>query len=180
MADKFQGVYRIPSARLTGYDYGSNGDYFVTICTKNRQPYFGEVISIDGKDIVQVSEIGRIAETFWKKIPEHFSFVIMDEFVVMPNHLHGVLKIRKKEMQGPVHKINTFGPQSGNLSSILRLFKGAVKTQALKKEIEFDWQPRFYDRIIRNDFELMRIRQYIKSNPKNWATDRNNETGLLM
>ncbi len=91
MADKFQNRYRISSVRLQNWDYGWNATYFVTICTQNRKCYFGDIV--DGK--MQLSEIGEIANKCWMKIPKHFPFVELDEFVVMPNHLHGIIIINK-------------------------------------------------------------------------------------
>ena len=91
MQDKFQNKYRIPSARLQNWDYSSNGAYFITICTQNREHYFGEI-----KDAaMQLSTIGQLAEQYWKEIPNHFPFVELENFVVMPNHIHGILIINK-------------------------------------------------------------------------------------
>ena len=91
MKDKFQNKYRIPSARLQNWDYSSNGGYFITICTQNRVHYFGEI-----KDAaMQLSTIGQLAEHYWKEIPNHFPFVKLGNFVVMPNHVHGILIINK-------------------------------------------------------------------------------------
>jgi len=89
MSDKFQNKYLISSARLKNWDYGSNAIYFVTICTQNREHYFGEIAN--GK--MQLSETGKIAQRFWFEIPNHFPFVKLGEFVVMPNHLHGIIII---------------------------------------------------------------------------------------
>src|SRR5258708_33203920 len=89
MADKYQNKYRIPSARLQTWDYGSNAAYFTTICTTNREHFFGEIMN----GIMQLSEIGKIANQFWIEIPNHFPFVILDEFIVMPNHIHGIIVI---------------------------------------------------------------------------------------
>jgi len=86
---KFRGKYRINSARLKNYDYSRNGAYFVTIVTKNHENYFGEII--DKK--MKLSEIGKIAEKYWDEIPQHFPFVKLDAFVVMPNHVHGIIWI---------------------------------------------------------------------------------------
>ncbi|GGK74938.1 transposase [Rufibacter glacialis] len=93
MPDKFQHKYRIASARLQHWDYGWNAAYFITICTKDRQHYFGSIL--DGE--MQLSEIGRLAYTVWAEIPSHFPFVELDSFVVMPNHVHGLLLIQKPE-----------------------------------------------------------------------------------
>jgi putative transposase len=91
MPDKYKNKYRISSARLQTWDYGYNGLYFVTICTKNREHYFCKIV--DGQIIF--SEIGEIARKYWHEIPEHFPFVNLDEFVVMPNHIHGIIIIDK-------------------------------------------------------------------------------------
>jgi putative transposase len=91
MADKYQNKYRIPSARLPSWDYGSNGEYFITICTAKRRHYFGEIIN----GIMHLSEQGKKAYQYWMEIPEHFSFVSLDDFVVMPNHTHGIIIIDK-------------------------------------------------------------------------------------
>ena len=216
MPDKYQNKYRIPSARLQGYDYGQNGAYFITICTKNRIHYFGEIISSFDSErqnvafdserqnvafdsetqnvasdsetqnvaSVQATPIGVIANEYWQKISEHFSFVLLDEFVVMPNHVHGILVISKEthddaSLQG-IGYTNKFGPQSGNISSVIRGYKAAVKSFATTNKIEFAWQSRFYDRIIRDEEEMKRIRKYIVENPDNWFRDSNNKEDLYM
>lgn len=93
MANKYQNKYRIPSARLQNWDYGWNASYFVTICTQNRIHYFGEIVG----GAMQLSEIGQMAEKFWYEIPQHFPFVKLDAFVVMPNHIHGIITIAKTD-----------------------------------------------------------------------------------
>ena len=91
--EKFKNKYRIPSARLQTWDYGWNGPYFVTICTQNRQHYFGDFANGE----MQLSEMGVLAQKYWYEIPKHFSFVELDAFVVMPNHVHGIIIINKTE-----------------------------------------------------------------------------------
>ena len=91
MHDKFQNKYRISSARLQHWDYGSDALYFVTICIQNREHYFGEID--DGK--MQLSETGKMVHWFWFEIPNHFPFVQLGEFVVMPSHVHGIIIIDK-------------------------------------------------------------------------------------
>ena len=93
MSERFKDIYRIPSARLRNWDYGWNAPYFVTISTAHRECYFGEIIN--GKMIL--SEIGKIAEQYWNEIPHHFTFVEMGEFVVMPNHVHGIIIFNKSD-----------------------------------------------------------------------------------
>ncbi|MFT5749930.1 MAG: putative transposase [Ancylomarina sp.] len=178
MSDKYKGRYRIESARLKSWDYGWNAAYFVTICTHCREHYFGDIV--DGR--MQLSEIGQLANKYWLEIPKHFPFVELDAFVVMPNHLHGILVINKPnderhvETQNfaslPLGTQNKFGPQSQNLASIIRGFKIGVTKNARKIKPDFMWQARFYDHIIRNDESLFRIRDYIKSNPLKWAKDK--------
>lgn len=87
MQNKFQNKYRIPSARLQTWDYANNGAYFITICTQNREHFFGNIKN----GIMQLSEIGKLAAQFWYEIPNHFSMVELGNFVVMPNHVHGIL-----------------------------------------------------------------------------------------
>jgi putative transposase len=91
--DKFKNKYRIPSARLKNWDYGSNGAYYITICTQNRECFFGEIVDMQ----FIASEIGKLAEKFWLEIPNHFPFVELGNFVVMPNHTHGILVINKMD-----------------------------------------------------------------------------------
>lgn len=168
------------SPRLKGFDYASNGGYFITINTKNRKHFFGEI----SKGIMGLSKIGCEAWKCWNEIPKHFPFVILDEFVAMPDHIHGILFIDKNLVRTqnlasppspPSHQNtyhNKFGPQSKNLSSILRGFKIGVTKNARKNTPHFAWQSRFHDHIIRDQGELNRIRKYIKDNPKNWGKDK--------
>jgi REP element-mobilizing transposase RayT len=104
--DKFQNKYRIPSARLQSWDYGANGAYFITICTAHREHYFGEIVDIPVETpklgvstvpTMQLNEIGKLAEQFWMEIPNHFPFIELGNFVVMPNHVHGILIIDKND-----------------------------------------------------------------------------------
>ena len=138
--EKFQNKYRIPSARLQNWDYGSNAAYFVTICTKNMEYFFGNIVETpnlgvctgdDNDDMVetpnlgvsdntgapenemQLSEIGKMADHFWNEIPNHFPFVELDEYIVMPNHVHGILIIDKMDGNGIVETPN-LGVSTGN------------------------------------------------------------------
>ena|SRR3989338_11249787 len=90
MSDKFRNKYRIPSTRLLNWDYSDNGYYFITICTKDKEEYFGEIIN----NKINLNKIGFITNKYWLEIPNHFPFVELNEFVVMPNHVHGILIIR--------------------------------------------------------------------------------------
>jgi REP element-mobilizing transposase RayT len=98
MPDKYKNKYRIESARAPFWDYTWNAAYFVTICTKNREHYFGEIVN----GAMEFSKTGKMANEYWLKIPEHFPFVKLDEFVVMPNHVHGIIVIdRNNNVQAP-------------------------------------------------------------------------------
>jgi REP element-mobilizing transposase RayT len=187
--DKFKGKYRIPSARWPAWDYGSNAAYFVTICTANRECIFGTIIG--GNNIL--TPLGRSARDCWKEIPAHFPFVELGEFVVMPNHVHGIVIIKKPDEIGdggggfvetqnfaslrstqppPTKPQNQFGPQSKNLASIIRGYKIGVTKFARQNNISFAWQPRYHDHVIRNDEEYERIGYYIGTNVQNWAKDK--------
>ena len=179
MGEKYQNKYQNESARLSNWDYGADGAYFVTICTKNREPYFGEILNTDR---IELSEIGKYVHKCWHDIPLHFPFVQLDEFIVMPDHVHGILFINKQNINcitvGTQYvaslqqqQQNKFGPQSQNLASIIRGFKIGITKYARINKMKFYWQSRYYDHIIRNDFELERIRKYIMENPSHWSGD---------
>lgn len=175
----FAGKYRIPSARLPEYDYGSNGLYFITICTQNREHFLGQIDPETA--LLAPTPIGQVAIDCWAAIPTYFPFVELDAFQLMPDHLHGVLQVCKPLTDQTDYQPNQFGPQSGNLASIIRGYKSAITQHARINKIPFGWQPRFYDRVVRNANELDRIRQYIENNPTQWVIDnQQNAMGLYM
>ena len=182
--EKYQNKYRIPSARLAGWDYANNAAYFITICTKYRIHFFG---CIKNHKMV-LSEMGKTAEAYWYEIPNQFPFVKLESFVVMPNHIHGIIVINKpierwipelKDSVPPAESISIGGfvgnknPMlNENLSRIVRWSKGRCAFEIHKFHQEFNWQTRFHDHIIRNETEFNRINNYIKMNPKNWGMDK--------
>lgn len=175
---KFKNKYRIEPARLKYFNYGSNAAYYVTICTKNRINYLGSIVTdTNNNPFLQSTTIGVIAEEYWHKIPQHFPFVILDAFTIMPNHLHGIIIINKTDTQNNIDlqtkQFNTFGVQSQNLASIIRAYKSSVKRYANQHNILFEWQSKYWDRVIRDDIELSNIREYIYNNPQNWLNDKN-------
>jgi putative transposase len=97
---KFQNKYRITTTRLQNWDYGSNGAYFITICTHNREHYFGEIISNNTssnvEQFMQLNEIGLLAKKYWLEIPKQFPYVELGNFVIMPDHTHGILIINHR------------------------------------------------------------------------------------
>ena len=190
---KYRNIYRISSTRLQNWDYGWNAIYFVTICTKDRNHYFGEIA--DGK--MRLSPVGAIADVLWYELKNHFDDIDTDAFVVMPNHIHGIIAINnmnngdnnKNGDNGKNCRDNacvvsttnhnvTIGQQrfqhqgTKTLSSIVGSYKSAVSRHAHRLGYDFAWQSRFYDNIIFNDQAMLRIQSYINNNPTNWKEDR--------
>ncbi len=160
----YQSKYRIESARLKGWDYASTAWYFVTICTLNRQAYFGKVTAAQ----VSLSRAGNIAQSHWSAIPSHYNGEIqIDDFVVMPNHVHGIISIAAVMK----HKSAGIAPESRSLGAAIRSFKAGVSRECRRDNIEFQWQSRFYESIIRGPRSLAAIREYIFMNPANWVGD---------
>jgi putative transposase len=167
------------SPRLQGYDYAQAGAYFVTLCTHQRTNLFGEITS-DG--VMLLSEEGQIAQSCWDAIPQHFPGIELDAFVVMPNHVHGILVFDiPKSGHGsavslpPKHHEEGFSkPIQGSLSTIIRSYKSIV-TRTIRQTQDTEmivWQGRFYDHVIRNESSLNHIRQYILTNPARWHEDQ--------
>jgi len=166
----FQNKYRNESARLKGYDYASEGAYFITICTKYRNHYFGEII--DGE--MMVNEIGKIANLLWGEIIKHYTSARLGAFVVMPNHIHGIIIIDYSiNIPDPVSVGTGHDPtkRKNTVSNMVGSFKSAVTRSARDINPDFNWQTRFYDHIIRNQEDYDRIERYIMNNPANWEKD---------
>ncbi|MCL4547702.1 MAG: transposase [Bacteroidetes bacterium] len=162
----FKNKYRIKSARLAEWDYSNPWWYYVTINTKDHKDFLGKVRN--GKMIV--NGLGRIAENCWKEIPNHYPASELDYFVVMPNHIHGIIIINSAVETGHAPSLQR---QTRSLSNIIGSFKsGVTKSVHNLGYTKFGWQPRFYDRIIRNEKELYNIRKYIEQNPLNWELER--------
>ena len=180
--DLFRDKYRVASTRLPGYDYGQSGAYFVTICAKDRQPHFGTVAVPDGDwaaAVVRPTALGLRVLSGWDAIPLFASFAALDAFVLMPDHVHGLLLLDKNEPIGPPPPFeNQFAPQRDNLAAILRGFKAGVSSYARAQGLPFAWQARFHDRVVRSDDELTRIRHYILTNPSRWESERDHGEGL--
>jgi len=189
MQNKFQNKYRIPTTRLQTWDYSNNGAYFISICTQKREHFFGNIKN----GIMQLSEIGKLAEQYWLEIPNHFPFVELGNFVVMPNHVHGILIINKidnptlsstesvKTRHCLVSKINLnttigslrFQNQGKNtISSIVGSYKSIVTKTSRQTHSDFGWQSRFHDHIIRNSKSFDIIQNYIFENPLKWKNDK--------
>jgi REP-associated tyrosine transposase len=185
---RFQG-YRPQSTRLQGWDYAGNGCYFVTICTRDRLPFLGEIVA----GVMNHSPAGEIVAEEWRLTASVRPYVTVDEFIVMPNHLHGILTIsdrhpdqRAREARSDVETFRrnvstSAGPRliAGSLGAIIGQVKSACTKRIRESYIsEFGWQSRFYEHIIRDHDELNRIRQYIIENPANWEQDSGTPANL--
>ncbi len=213
---KFKKIYSPKSNRLQNYDYGSNWWYFITICTKDRQNYFGEII--DWK---------MILNDFWKivfdeiiKIPKMKENILLYEFIIMPNHIHLILMINN-DVETTIYRVSNNDVElnwdtingclyekwnwytinhcfyekwwtlmkdknimlnKNHIWFIIRKFKwkSTFLINKMQNKIFFSWQPNYYDRIIRNEDELQRIRKYILDNPLKWELDKENSENLFM
>jgi REP element-mobilizing transposase RayT len=177
----FKGKYRIESGRLRGWDYSSPGWYFITVCTKGLRCFLGDVVD----NQVHLSSVGRIVTEEWQKTARIRPRVKLDDWVVMPNHLHGIIILEEsRDVQGDVETprrgVSTLPVlKSNSLGSIIGQFKSACTKRIRKAGVqEFAWQSRFYDHIIRDESSLREVRQYIANNPMKWELDRNNPTHL--
>jgi len=157
---KEQNKFQVKTIRADWWDYSANGIYFITICTKYMHPSFGILY----QEEVILNKVGMLAKTNWEKISIYFPFATLGPFVVMPNHLHGIIKIDRANKNQENNQAK-FGPQSGNLASVIRGYKSSVTIEARKTDTKFAWQARFHDRIIRDENELNNIIQYIYDNP---------------
>jgi REP element-mobilizing transposase RayT len=167
--------YNRRSIRLKNYDYSSPGAYFITIVTNNRQYLFGEIVNNE----MILNEYGEIANKYWYEIPKHYTNTQLDEYVIMPNHIHGIIFI-----VGAIHELplqqNEFPQLIQRRKMLLPKIIGRFKMNAAKQINQIRqtpgipvWQRNYYEHIIRNDNELNKIREYIINNPLTWQTDEN-------
>jgi len=165
-------------ARLGGYDYSQAGGYFITICTHNREYLFGQVINYQ----MALNEIGKIVKQWWLKLEDRFTNVKLEDYVVMPNHIHGILMVTEEENDvGAIHELPL---QSGMIlrrqmliPKVVGYFKmnSAKYVNRLRGVVGISlWQRNYYEHIVRNESELSRIREYIQNNPLKWDLDREN------
>lgn len=163
------------SIRLKGYNYSKAGLYFITICTHHKQCLFGAIVNKQ----LTLNVFGEIARECWLSIPEHFSKIKLDEFVIMPNHIHGILILTDNDCRGkavPCPYGGKFGqPVAGSIPTIIGSYKSAVTKQIniiCNSKGSAVWQRNYYEHIIRNEKSLNNIRKYIINNPLNWKGDR--------
>lgn len=178
--DYYYGVYRCASARMPGRDYTEPGSYFITICTRQRVAWFGDIRN--GR--MELTDIGAVVDQYWREIPSHFPNVRLDEFVVMPDHMHGILTLRPRDVAdhgsvGTRHwrvptpsRVDADPPRprllTGSVGAIINQFKMTCTKRVRVTCPGFAWQPRFHDRIIRDDRALETTRAYVRNNPAAW------------
>lgn len=156
--------------RLQGYDYRQSGFYFVTICTQERVRYFGAIQA----GTMHLSAAGECVQAEWLAIPAHYPHVHLHAFVVMPDHVHGIIEIEGDDITTPaVQAYQKVLP--GGLPRIANAFKGAV-TRRCRTELELErvWQKGYYERIIRDALQFENTTRYILDNPMRWQSKRPN------
>ena len=187
------------SLRLKGHDYSQAGLYFVTICTHQRQCLFNKT----SKDPARQNPAWLMIKSSWAELPARFSFIGLDDFVVMPNHLHGLLQVisegkqeekeqEEKEREGRTQgsplqaqvtqHVHPVGTKAGSLGRVIQAFKSLTTyqyTTGVKSDgwLAFDgkiWQRDYHDHIVRNEAALASIRHYIATNPCEWEQDDEN------
>ena len=172
--DRFQNKYRIESARADWHDY-DGGSYFITICTKHRQHFFGEIV--DGE--MMLSDIGKYADEQFQNVSSHYPYAKIPLWTIMPNHLHAIVVIDGNKTKYDRRVVETWRAASlqdianlqGWLSVVIGGLKSSITRFANENAIPFSWQPRFHDHIIRDIGEMNRIATYIKNNVANWMND---------
>lgn len=169
--------YHRHSLRIKNYNYSLPGAYFITICTYRKENIFGYII--DGK--IELNVLGKITVREWLKTFQIRKNIQLDEYVIMPNHFHGIIILT--DNGGGVLQYaptNEFRSPSQTIGSIIRSFKSAVTRQIKRLDYPFFysvWQRNYYEHIIRNERELNRIREYMQNNPLRWQYDRENHEG---
>ncbi len=173
--------FRNASARRAGYDYSQAGAYFITICTAGRERFFGNISAFDAASasaFLLPTPLAVAAWQCWHQIPTYYAFARADEFVVMPDHIHGIITIERPAAT-ETRAAPVFGPQHDNLAAVLRGFKVGVTQWAARAGLAFGWQSRFHDRIIRSDEERAKIAWYIDQNPARWADEHAQPDGVF-
>jgi putative transposase len=168
------------SIRLKGRDYSAPGIYFVTICVEARRCIFGRI----NENQTELSGLGSIVREIWNAIPRHFAHVNLHGFVIMPNHVHGLIEIACQDgaqHAAPLQEASAAIPgrpqvKAGSLSAIVRSFKAAVTLRA-RKELGWPgeiWQRNYFERVVRDGQEFSDAARYIAENPMLWGLDKEN------
>ena len=169
------------SIRLRHYDYSQNGAYFVTLCIQNRECLFGEIT----ESRITLNEYGKVTTNSWNWLSERYAAVDLDAWIVMPNHLHGVILFSEGAGNGLGLGGSRTAPTKEETRKPLGRVIGAFKTVSTKRINELRstptvpvWQRNYYEHVIRNDNDLARIREYIADNPAGWADDESNPANI--
>jgi putative transposase len=160
------------SPRLKDYDYSQSGAYFITICTHQRQHLFGTVAD----EKTHLSSLGELALWHWDDLINHFPHIVLDAFVVMPNHIHGIIFVLDTPPTDGIDAVPTVQKPSKRptLGTLVGTYKAAV-SRNVRQKLQLTapiWQGRYHDHIIRSEERLNFIRQYVELNPAKWAEDR--------
>lgn len=176
----FRKKYRISSIRQKGYDYSAPGCYFITICVKGNYEYMGKLIQLNpNKKVVKLNNIGEIINYMWLCLPTKYFNIDLGDYIVMPNHIHGIIFIKKPTKN--YYLLRKLDKKAGgfsgshnpmfnkSISNIIRWYKSKCSYEIKKyyPTTTFKWLPRFYDHIIRNEIEYKKISEYIINNPNN-------------
>lgn len=180
-------IHHRKSIRLPGYDYSREGLYFITICTHERGCLFGEIV--DGQ--MQLNDSGNVAHKYWLAIPDHYQNTVLHEFVIMPNHVHGIIEIKEGISVGAqyfvpdgdntgVQNIEPLQPHNkfqklipGSIGAIIRGYKIGVTKWFRENDPQHTvWQRNYFEHIIRNEKSHHTIADYIINNPAKWADDK--------
>ena len=154
-------IHHRRSIRLKEYDYSSEGLYFVTICSHEHKCVFGEIID----DNIILNRCGNIIDKEWKSLPQHFPNIVCHEYIIMPNHIHGIIQIEERIQGGPTPPL-----RKTTLGNILAYYKYRT-TKQLDQRIPL-WQRNYYEHIIRNQQSYEEIAAYIVENPVHWKRDK--------
>ncbi len=156
------------SIRLKGHDYSSAGSYFVTLCARDRECLFGSIAA----GVMRLNAYGMTVRDTWQGLPGHYPHVVLDAFVIMPNHVHGIIETVPNHSTNPCH----------GLPEIVRAFK-TFSARSINQQRGTPglpvWQRNYWEHIIRDDKEISRIREYIESNPAGWAEDGMNPSQMV-
>ncbi|MBK6607104.1 MAG: hypothetical protein IPH52_25225 [Leptospiraceae bacterium] len=158
------------SIRLKEYNYAAGNFYYITICVKDKRNDFGRIQC----NKMELLDIGKIADLFWKEIPLHFQNANLDEYIIMPNHLHGIIQLNHQDVAIEGNRSTFQHLQKNSIPSIIRSYKASVTRWCNQNNFEnFQWQRNYYEHIIRTEEDYFRIKQYIEANPQNWLEDEN-------
>lgn len=179
-------VHRRRSMRLQGYDYAQAGAYFITICTKDRQCLFGNIMNSK----MECNKAGKMLERVWSELPTRFDVLELDEFTVMPNHFHGIVTLSGRDRaclrpsqssaKSGDHKDRPYGTRPDSIGRVVQAFKSITTHQYINGVRCSGWHPfpgklwqrNYWDHIIRDEAELTNIREYIVNNPSLWESDQ--------